>query len=817
MTRIPPIVLVTLAGALAAFALLQVQFSTSLYEMLPKDLPEVRGMDRLNRFFGRDGQLIVTVKSDDPLVAEDAVRALADHLAARDDLVDEVFRELSLTDLVTEGGGLLGWLWWNGSHDALLRLRDRLGPERSAETINEAFSVLEAGFFDEETIITSYDPLGLAKSGRLAGEAGGGEGDEGGGGPDPMTSPDGTFHLIYVEGAEVNFSNYRDAAVWLRRFREMVEEWQAEWTAGRGDEAPLRIGLTGTPAFMAEVGTSMERDMTLSVAVTMVLISLLFWVMHRQTKPLAWLVSAMFVILSATIFLGGLVFGNLSVMSAGFAAILMGLAVDYGIVVYRESMAAPGLGARDLRRVAGPSIAWAAATTAVVFLSLNLSSLPGLREMGNLVAGGVAIGALVMLFGFAPVALRFQVESAGADGRAPRGRGLRGDFGHVPPQLARALAVLVPATAACAVLLSEFPRLEPNFHPFRIRESPSMLSWRKIQAELAGRENAVPVVVTGDSPEALQANLEVLEGRFREALEAGLLTQYVLPGGFIPSPQRQADNAPLLAGMLEWEERLLAELDEAGFSEEGTSLTRTVFSSWRELLAEAAAEGGGATLPSGRLASWSVNRLYAERDGLHAALATAKPADPGARAWVAAVSDADTAAASLGSLGTALNERIRGDMRRVFLPMMGFLTLMLLIVFRSWRDLLLSLFTLVFAGAGMVALTLWTPMSWNSFNLFGLPLLFGIGLDFSIHMIFALRRSGGALGPARETIGKALLFCGTSSAIGFGSLATASAHGLASLGVVCAVGILLNMIAAVWLLPHWYRWIHRIGGEPVRA
>jgi predicted RND superfamily exporter protein len=61
---------------------------------------------------------------------------------------------------------------------------------------------------------------------------------------------------------------------------------------------------------------------------------------------------------------------------------------------------------------------------------------------------------------------------------------------------------------------------------------------------------------------------------------------------------------------------------------------------------------------------------------------------------------------------------------------------------------------------------------------------------------------------AHHGIGKALLFCGTSSAIGFGSLAWASAYGLASLGLVCAVGLLLNMITAIWLLPHWYRWFH---------
>ena len=76
------------------------------------------------------------------------------------------------------------------------------------------------------------------------------------------------------------------------------------------------------------------------------------------------------------------------------------------------------------------------------------------------------------------------------------------------------------------------------------------------------------------------------------------------------------------------------------------------------------------------------------------------------------------------------------------------------------------------------------------------------------HMLFALRRSGGNLVEVRRGMGKAVSFCGLSSAIGFGSLATASAQGLSSLGVVCAAGILVNTFVAVVLLPSWYRVLH---------
>jgi len=798
MTRLPPILVVTVIGAIAAFCVLRVQFSANLYEMLPADLPEVRGMDQLNQYFSRDGQLIVTLKANEAFIADEALASLTERLEEQPGLVSQVYRELSLTELVTEGGGLLAWLWLNAPPEEFAALAERLAPEKSQARIATSMETLQSSFFDQAAVITSYDPLGLSDVGELIG------GDGESSGPDPMASEDGTFQLIYVEGNGVDFSSYRDAAVWLEKVRAIVDAWEQEWEAAHEGDPGITVGLTGTPAFMAEVGSEMERDMTISVVMTMLLISLLFWIMHRQTKPLSWLVSAMLAILAITLFIGGLFFGNLSVMSAGFAAILMGLAVDYGIVIYRESIETQG-DARALRKAVGPSILWAAGTTAVVFLSLNLSSLPGISEMGNLVAMGVMIGALIMLYGFAPIAVSFtKSRKGGGEASAPKPRML-------PRPLFLAVSFGIPVLALASMFLKEIPHLETNFHPFRIRESPSMISWQTLQSELKGRENAVPTVITAPSIGELQEELGLAEKRIEAATSSGLLIDSVLPTAFIPDPVRQEANRETALRLLEERERLESEIGKAGFSEEGVELTSTLFEAWKNYADQLETREFAA--PTGALAEWSLERLFAEQEGTFAALGTVKPSQPRDRNWVHEVCNDSTAVASLGSLGTALNERIKEDVLRVFLPMMGILAAMLALVFRSWRDLLLSLSSLGFAAAGMVLLTVWTPMTWNSFNVCGLPLLFGTGLDFSIHMIFALRRGKGDIARARRGIGKALIFCGASSAIGFGSLATASAHGLASLGIVCATGILINMLIAVFLVPSWYRAFHGLDAK----
>ena len=792
MTRIPPILVITFFGAIAAFCVLRVHFNAVLYEMLPQDLPEVQGMDRLNRYFSRDGQLIVTIKAEEAFEAQEAMDSLAKRLVVEPELVSATFRELTLTELVTDGGGLLAWLWLNAPEGKLPNLGERLAIGRSQEEISAAMEAVQSGFFDQDVVVKSYDPLGISKLGGLFGE---------GSGPDPMSSGDGTFQVMYVEGMGVDFTDYRDAAKWLEKVKLVVATWKAEWEGEHEGRDSVEVGLTGTPAFMAEVGARMEFDMTLSVFSTMVLIALLFWWMHRQTKPLAWLISGMLLILSITLAVGGFLFGDLSVMSAGFAAILMGLAVDYGIVLYREAYDS-GEDARGLRRAVGPGIFWAAATTAAVFLSLNLSSLPGLSEMGNLVAIGVAVGAVVMVYGFGPIAVQFVRETKNRPVEAPvviRSWG---------PRAAMLTALLVPGLTVISIFTKEMPALEANFHPFRIRESPSMIAWQALQHELSGRERVVPTVVTAANLTELHANLDAATQRIREAKAAGLIEDAILPEIFIPDPVRQAANAATVKAWLGERDRLLREIGEAGFSEEGSALTTTVFSAWEQYLKQLA-ENDYAH-PEGKLAAWSVDRLFAQRDGTYAALATVKPVTPRDRAWVEAICNENTAVASLGSLGTALNERIRGDMVRVFLPMLGILVIMLVIIFRSWREVALSLFSLLFSTAILVLATTWTPLSWNSFNVCGLPLIFGTGIDYGIHMLLTLRRNGGDVAAARAGIGRALLFCGGSSAIGFGSFATASAHGLASLGLVCAIGILANMITAIWLLPHWYRRLHRL-------
>ena len=119
MTRLLPVLAVSLVGILAVLAIMRVRFSSDIYELLPEDLPEARGLEQINRYFSRDAQLIVTVRGESSWAVEEASDALAALLWKQDELGEDLFQELNFETLVVEGGPLLAWAWFNSPPEQL--------------------------------------------------------------------------------------------------------------------------------------------------------------------------------------------------------------------------------------------------------------------------------------------------------------------------------------------------------------------------------------------------------------------------------------------------------------------------------------------------------------------------------------------------------------------------------------------------------------------------------------------------------------------------------------------------------------------------
>ncbi len=818
----------------------RVTYNVDVLALLPPDLPEVKGVSAFSRHFSGANELLLTVESENPVVTEAATASLAEALRAQPEAVTDVVWRLPLQEDQEFAAEFLAWLWLNANPADLAELTERLAPDPVGERLDRILDDLGSGLLDADLMMRTYDPLGFTEipGGMQSTAMVSGEGKA-----DPFSSADGKFRMLYAAAPVESFENYLEIADWLNTVKPIVATWREQFLSENPDAeaSDLRIGYTGKPSFIAEVSTGMEHDMRSSMIFTSVFICILFWLIHRRLAPLVWLFSLLLIIVGITLLIGSTVIGNLSVMSIGFAAILLGLVVDYGVVLYKEAHVAPG-DPRALRRIMGPSVLWAAFTTGVVFFALNFSSLPGVSQLGILVSTGVVVGGIVMLLFYSPVAARYgeldpkEIHQPNTPESIARYR--RGD------RIALVITALLLVSAAVTFFAAGLPEMATDFRPMRLRHSPSMDAYDRAKERVRGLDgDSDPIIVTASDATQLAERVDSANNQLRDRLDAGEIESYSLPVAIVPHPIYQRQNRALLSKLLDDRQRLLGAVDAAGFSEDAAMLATGVFANWEKFLAAGASEpnsdsdSGSETqvvLPENPIGLWVIRRFVsfsaetgvgatrADRDidpdeselavtGRITAPANVRANSDDLRAWSARLSHPEQGLRISGwsTLTVAIHEMIEGDFVRVFLPMAALLTVMLVVVFRNLFDALLALATLTLSGVLVIVLTQWFGFSWNFFNITAVPILFGTAVDYSIHMIFALRRNNGDLRLVRRGISKAILFCAGSTAVGFGSLAIAANQGLASLGEICGVGIVANMLAALFLLPHWWRIAHR--------
>lgn len=129
--------------------------------------------------------------------------------------------------------------------------------------------------------------------------------------------------------------------------------------------------------------------------------------------------------------------------------------------------------------------------------------------------------------------------------------------------------------------------------------------------------------------------------------------------------------------------------------------------------------------------------------------------------------------------------------------------LALWLTFRASRPVLWSLAVLAFSGVILLAVMGLLGWRWNLINLTALPLLLGMGIDYSIHILKTLERFEGDPSKTFHSVGRALLLAGSTTIIGFAFLGMSSNSGMASLGRVCALGLTILLLTSVFLLPGW--------------
>jgi predicted RND superfamily exporter protein/lauroyl/myristoyl acyltransferase len=788
--------------------LCRLRFDVDILNLLPQDELTVQGLKLYQQYFSNARELVITLRAPDAERAERLADALAARLRQQTNLVATVSWQPPWLENPGQMAELLGCLWLNQLPESFAALTNRLAPDRLKAVLTETKEVLVTSMSPMDVARRAFDPFDLLNLPALTNLSGFSMEQ----GQQMFASSEGNFRLVFVQSA-VDLSGYRACESWLKSIRAAAADLRAEQP--KADWDGVEVHYTGRPVFVTEIAGSMQHDMGGSVAGTTIIIALLFWLTHRRWLPMFWLLTLLGLILGATLALGGLVLGAISVVSMGFAAVLLGLAVDYAVVHYQEALAHPQLSVPEIRRAIAPSILWAAITTMSAFLVLNLGGLPGLGQLGTLVAIGVGLAALVMVMIYLPPL--FPNRRKAPPSQTP----VHWWSYFVPPQESP-VAGIAPAKQSCrtalvvtglvlfaagAVLCVHQPGLDRSGNALRPQRGEAETALDEIKSAMGLPPDPLWLIISGRNEPEVYQRLSFAEAVLNDAVSNHIISRYLLPTALWPRAEQQAANRAT-AAVLGHQGPLLrgAALSE-GFNTNALVLTEELVRTWAR-----AGASTGVVWPTNQVSQWLLKKFVARTPDEWLVMGLIYPATN--RVPAAALTGLSTKLAENQALlsgwellGSTTLKRVQARMWQVVTPMVLLVLASLWFAFRRPTEILLGATVLLLSGLCLLATMAVAGWSWNLMNLMALPLMLGAGVDYTIFIQLALRRHGGDLGLVRRSVGRALMLCGGTAMAGFGSLGFSSNPGMASLGRVCAVGIGANMIISVFLLPAWWTWL----------
>ncbi|MFO1501215.1 MAG: MMPL family transporter [Verrucomicrobiota bacterium] len=786
-------------GLIAAtgLGLARLRFNVEILDLLPQQLPVARALKVYQENFSNARELIITIEAATAEQTESVASHLARLLREQTNLVSAVSWRPDWIDDPSSATELLAFLWLNQSPGAVSELTNRLAPAHLDAILAEARDELATSLSPTEVGMRGYDPYGLLQLPEAASRNAPGMSN----GEGLFASADGTFRLVSVE-ARPDIISYRACKEWLAQIQALIAAARDTGAI----PASTKIEFTGRPAFVTEIAAGMEKDMAGSASGTLATIGVLFWLTHRRLRPLLWLLFLLLVILGVTTALGGLFLGTINVVSIGFASILLGLAEDFGIVIYQESRSHPELDATALRREVAPGIFWSSVTTAGAFLLLNLSVLPGLAQLGTLVAIGIAVAAVVMLFGFVPPLLHLRRKlDRHAPGQASNEKLPFTSNRLLPAWAGWSLTLILPLLSA-VLLWQNGIRLDHSPNVLKPKQSPATTALEQIKSRIGRSQDPLWILIPGENEPMVARRLRAVDEVLARASSNGLIAGFTLPTAIWPDAANQRANRAALASLVEERAILKEAALKAGFTSNSLTATDSILGHWANALA-------------------STNVFWPTHPGSHSLFSKviARPArgflalgviHPTANAdltkrfaagWPATLEREGVELVGWDLLGSTVFDIVMRELPMVLVPITCLVLVSLWLAFRHWREVALSAVTLVFSTLCLAALMDVLRLDWNILNVMALPLLLGMGVDFSIHIQLALRRYHGDLLTVRRSMGRALLLAGATTVAGFASLTYSTNAGMASLGAVCALGIALSLIVAVYLLPLWWR------------
>ncbi|MGZ8243176.1 MMPL family transporter [Methylomagnum sp.] len=402
--------LALLVSLLSVWATAHLPIYTSRQALLPQNTPVAERLNGFLKKFGAASDLIVVLEGAPPAELEAYANTLAERLRAEPE-IGQVSERLDVRFLLEHGflmapperldqfgaalDKLAGMDLPGDTRGLDAALRKGLAwlekpPPMGDTDLHAAEQSLEAlGFFlgEWQRWLTAEAPPTDLEWTRLLAQFGAGELGKG-----YFTSRDGRLLFLFVHAKNPS-EEFEALAPFVERVKTVAADLATEAKAA-GRAAP-KVGLTGLPAVEYEEYLDVRKDIVFVVTTSAGLIALLILGVVRSVRwALAIFVPmGMGVVWSLGLALLGV--GHLTIVTAGFIAILFGLGADYGIFT-TSSIAEQRRAGKPLVEAIGLGIGasfhavfTAGGASVLIFGALTTVDFPGFAELGRVAAEGV--------------------------------------------------------------------------------------------------------------------------------------------------------------------------------------------------------------------------------------------------------------------------------------------------------------------------------------------------------------------------------------------------------------------------------------------
>jgi predicted RND superfamily exporter protein len=579
----------------------------------------------------------------------------------------------------------------------------------------------------------------------------------------------------------------------------------------------VSIQYTGAYPIVLERAAGLRLDMQSSMITAFVLVLALFLFAYRRLITVLFVGFPLMVGVQITLAMAALFIGRLNILTSAFAAILIGLGIDFAIHLYDRYHSERALGLEVSQAMektlteTGSGVLTGGATTVLAFCTLLLARVDGIMELGALVAAGLFF-CLISIYFVLPSFLAWRDSR----GKHPYGYPPLRDFGL--KALSRLLReypchfiIAFSLITACFLVFALRIGFEGDIRSLGPRRTEAVEIYDHLERTFPRGNREAFVVLEDDDLESLLKREESLLKGIREYQGKGGILSVSSISQLIPSTEEQRRRRQLLRQSIDFVKArniLIRELLGQGFKLDPFEQALRWMDDFSRSVDDYAPVMPETVLPklqSSPLAKW-MNRCLVRKGGIYKGIVTVLY--EGDNVDLAQLGkdlkeiDQGAGITGIDLVNIDLFRMVRRDLLLIAPLAILSVVLLLYLHFRRWRVVILAIIPLSVGITWMLGLASLFGWKINYISGVVIPMVVGIGIDDGIHIIHRyLEESRYDIQGSVQYTGRAVAMTSFTTMIGFGSLVTAQYQVLSSMGWTIILGIGSCLLASLFLLP----------------